>query len=80
MLSDPAPHMTVGLTNLSQMASEREMRQLINRTFIVMAIAAGLDSAICDVFDTALMDAAITAEMVLNRQIYSDSFLKAARM
>lgn len=80
MLTDPPPHMTVGLSNLSQMAPQKEMRELINRTFIVMAIAAGLDSAICDVFDTALMDAAITAEMVLNHQIYSDSFLKAARI
>ncbi|MBM4049618.1 MAG: methyltetrahydrofolate--corrinoid methyltransferase [Planctomycetes bacterium] len=77
LLADPRPHMTVGLSNLSQGASERS---LINRTFLVMAIAVGLDSAIVDVFDTELMDAAITAEMLLNKQIYSDSFLKAARM
>jgi 5-methyltetrahydrofolate corrinoid/iron sulfur protein methyltransferase len=44
-----------------------------------MAIAAGMDTALMDVLDTELMDAAICAEMLLNKQIYSDSFLKAAR-
>jgi len=73
-------HFIVGLSNLSQMAKDKEIRQLINRTFLVMALAAGLDSAIMDVLDTQLMDAAITAEMLLNKQIYSDSYLKAARM
>jgi len=77
MLSDPAPGTIVGLSNISQGTSQRE---LINRTFLVMAQAAGLDAAIVDVLDTELMDAAITADMVLDRMIYSDSFLKAARM
>jgi len=76
LLSDPAPHTTVGLSNVSQGTSERS---LINRTFLVMAIAAGLDSAILDVFDKELVDAVATAEMLLNKQIYSDSFLKAFR-
>jgi 5-methyltetrahydrofolate corrinoid/iron sulfur protein methyltransferase len=72
-MSDPAPHMTIGLSNLSQGASERN---LINRTFLTMAIAHGLDSAIVDVCDRELMNAVATAEMLMNRQIYSDSFLK----
>jgi len=76
MLSDPPPHIIVGLSNLSQSSKERP---LINRTFLVMAAAAGLDSAIVDVFDRELMDAWITAEMILNKHIYSDSFLAAAR-
>lgn len=78
-LSDPPPHMTMGLSNLSQMAPRHELKSLINRTFVVMAIAAGMDSAIGDVFDTELVDAALTAEMILNKQIYSDSWLKAGR-
>ncbi len=78
-LSDPPPHITCGLSNLGQMAPSKELKSLINRTFLVMAIAAGMDSAIVDVFDTELVDAALTAEMVLNRQIYSDSWLKAGR-
>ena len=72
-LSDPAPHMTIGLSNLSQGAAERN---LINRIFLTMAIAHGLDSAIVDVNDQELMNAVATAEMLMNRQIYSDSFLK----
>ena len=73
-LSDPAPHMTIGLSNLSQGASERS---LINRVFLAMAISRGLDSAIVDVFDQDLMNLVATAEMLMNKQIYSDSFLKA---
>jgi len=77
LISDPPPHMTVGLSNMSQGTT---YRSLINRTFLVMAIAAGLDSAIVDVFDEDLMNAVATAEMLLNKQIYSDAFLKAYRM
>jgi 5-methyltetrahydrofolate corrinoid/iron sulfur protein methyltransferase len=72
-LSDPAPHMTIGLSNLSQGASERP---LINRVFLIMAISHGLDSAIVDVCDQELMNGVATAEMLMNKQIYSDSFLK----
>jgi len=72
-MSDPAPHMTIGLSNLSQGASERN---LINRIFLTMAISHGLDSAIVDVCDQELMNAVATTEMLMNRQIYSDSFLK----
>ncbi|MEW6355796.1 MAG: dihydropteroate synthase [Planctomycetota bacterium] len=73
-------HFIVGLSNLSQMAKEKEMRELINRTYIVMAIAAGLNAAILDANDDAMVDAIITAELLLNKQIYTDSFLKAGRM
>jgi len=72
-LADPAPHMTVGLSNVSQGATERS---LINRIFLAMAIPHGLDSAIVDVLDEKLMNVVATAEMLMNKQIYSDSFLK----
>ncbi len=72
-LSEPAPHMTIGLSNLSQGASERS---LINRIFLAMAVSHGLDSAIVDVLDEKLMNVLATAEMLMNKQIYSDSFLK----
>jgi 5-methyltetrahydrofolate corrinoid/iron sulfur protein methyltransferase len=77
LLSDPAPKTVVGLSNVSQGTSQRS---LINRIFLCMALAAGLDGAIVDVLDSPLMDAAITAEMILDKMIYSDSYLKAARM
>ncbi len=73
LLADPAPHMTIGLSNLSQGAAERG---LINRVFLTMAISHGLDSAIVDVLDENLMNAVAAADMLMNRQIYSDSFLK----
>ncbi len=72
-LAEPAPHMTVGLSNLSQGTSERS---LINRVFLAVAMSRGLDSAIADVFDTDLMNVVATAEMLMNKQIYSDSYLK----
>ncbi len=72
-LSDPAPHMTVGLSNISQGAMERSM---INRVFLAMAMSHGLDSAIADVFDRDLMNVVATGDMLMNKQIYSDSFLK----
>lgn len=76
MISDPPPHISIGLSNV---ASKAEERGLINRTFLIMAMAAGCDAAICNVMDTELMNAVATAELILNKEIYSDSFLKAHR-
>ena len=76
LLSDPAPHVVIGLSNLSQGATERG---LINRSFLVMAIQAGLDASIHDPLDEELMNAMITAEVLMNKAIYSDSYLKAYR-
>ncbi len=72
-LADPAPHTTIGLSNLSQGTNERS---LINRIFLAMAVSRGLDSAIVDVLDKDLMNVLATAEMLMDKQIYSDSFLK----
>jgi 5-methyltetrahydrofolate corrinoid/iron sulfur protein methyltransferase len=72
-LSDPPPHITIGLSNLSQGTTERS---LINRVFLAMASSHGLDSAILDVLDENLMNELATAEMLMNKQIYSDSFLR----
>lgn len=76
LLCDPAPQTTVGLSNVSQ---GTKARSLINRTFLTMAVANGLTSAILDPLDKDLMDALITAELILNKNIYCDSFLKAYR-
>ena len=76
LMSDPPPHITMGLSNLSQGTAERS---LINRTFLAMAISHGCDSAIIDVLDEPLVDIVATAEMLMNKQIYSDSFLRAYR-
>jgi 5-methyltetrahydrofolate corrinoid/iron sulfur protein methyltransferase len=76
ILSDPPPKTVVGLSNISQ---GTDKRNLINRIFLVMAIANGLDAAIVDPMDKELMDAVITAELLLNKHIYCDSFLDAYR-
>ena len=76
LLSDPPPKTVIGLSNVSQGARYRE---LINRTALVMALTAGLDAAIVDCLDQELMDAMIAAELLLNRQVYCEDFLKAYR-
>ena len=75
-LSDPPPHLLLGLSNVSQRCSNRS---LINRTYLAMCIAHGLDSAILDSLDTELVDSAITAELLSDKMIYCDSYLQAAR-
>jgi len=76
LLSDPPPKTVLGLSNISQGTTQRS---LINRTYLVMAIAAGLDAAIMDPLDEELMNAGITAELLLNKQVYCDGYLKAYR-
>jgi len=74
MLSDPAPHIVVGLSNLGQGAKERE---LLTRTWIVMGVLNGLDAAIMDADDEEMKQAFISAELLINKAIYSDSYIKA---
>ncbi len=76
IISEPSPKTIVGLSNVSQGTG---VRSLINCTFLTMALAYGLDAAILDPLDKELMDVAITAELILNKQIYCDSFLEAYR-
>ncbi|MBM3469244.1 MAG: hypothetical protein FJX73_00400 [Armatimonadetes bacterium] len=72
-LCEPSPHIMVGLSNVSQGAPNRS---LINRTFLTMAMAMGLDGAILDPLDQELMDALRTASVLLNREIYCDNYLQ----
>lgn len=76
IIYEPSPKTIVGLSNVSQ---GTRVRSLINRAFLAMAIVYGLDAAILDPTDKELMDIAITAELILNKQIYCDSYLEAYR-
>lgn len=76
IISEPSPKTIVGLSNVSQGTC---VRSLVNRAFLTMAIGFGLDAAILDPCDSGLMDSAITADLILNKQIYCDSFLDAYR-
>ncbi len=73
MLADPAPKTVLGLSNVSQNCNNRP---LINRSFLIMAMACGLDAAIADANDEPLVEAAATAEILLNQNIYCDSYVK----
>lgn len=72
-LSDPAPKTVVGLSNVSQRCANRK---LINRTLLVMLMACGLDAAIADADDDELMSAAATARVIMNKEIYCDSYVE----
>jgi 5-methyltetrahydrofolate corrinoid/iron sulfur protein methyltransferase len=50
MMLDPSPMTTIGLSNVSN-TTPHEGRSLLNRIFLVMLLAAGLDSAIADPLD-----------------------------
>ncbi len=76
IIAEPPVKTIVGLSNVSQGTCARS---LINRTFATMAVAFGLDAAILDPLDSELVDALIATELILNKQIYCDSFLTAYR-
>lgn len=55
-ITDPPLHTTCGLSNISN-GAPKDVRPILNRTFLVMLMGAGLDSAIADPFDDELMEA-----------------------
>jgi 5-methyltetrahydrofolate corrinoid/iron sulfur protein methyltransferase len=55
MLMDPPPMTVVGLSNVVNQVPHK-MQPLINRVYMVMLMAAGLDSAILDPLDNELME------------------------
>lgn len=75
-LSHPPPRTVLGLSNVSQGTRDRS---LINRTYLAMAMAAGLDAAILDVTDAELMRSLSTARVLLNQEIYAPSYLEAGK-
>ncbi len=74
MLTDPAPNFVIGLSNVSQNCRERSM---LDRYYVAMAIGAGLNAAIMNVLDEELMKAVITAEVLMEKQLYCDDYVTA---
>lgn len=72
-LCDPAPKSVVGLSNIS---NNTKQRPLLNRTYLIMLMAHGLEAAICDPFDTELINAIKASEILLNKRLYAHDFLK----
>jgi len=76
MEDHPGVHTTCGLTNVSYGLPERK---LVNRTFLVTAIAYGLDSAILDPTDKKLFGSLTAALAVMGRDSYCMEYLTAFR-
>jgi cobalamin-dependent methionine synthase I len=69
-------HTMCGLSNISFGLPERKF---INQTFMVMAIAKGLDGAIVNPLDKRMMGFITTAEMLMGSDSYCMNYLKAYR-
>ena len=72
----PQAHITCGVSNVSM---GLPARKLINRTFLTMAIAAGLDTLLIDVRDQGLMSSFYASKALANQDPYCLEFLKAYR-
>jgi cobalamin-dependent methionine synthase I len=72
----PDTHMSMGLSNIS---FGMPARANINRVFLILAVAAGLDSAIVDPMDRELKAALLTTQMLLGRDRYCLNYTRAYR-
>lgn len=73
LLASPPPKTVLGLSNVSQGCYNRS---LLNRTFLAMGAACGLDAVIADANDEALVEVAAATEILLNQKVYCDSYVK----
>jgi cobalamin-dependent methionine synthase I len=69
-------HTACGASNISFGLPKR---WLVNRCFIIMMIAHGLDTAILDPLDGKTMEAVLTANMLAGRDRFCMGFLNAVR-
>lgn len=76
MQSFPGVHAICGLTNVSH---GLPARKLLNRSFLVAAMSAGLDAVILDPSDRDLMASLLAANALLGRDEYCLELLKAYR-
>jgi 5-methyltetrahydrofolate corrinoid/iron sulfur protein methyltransferase len=76
LFADPPCHIVCGLTNASNGALHKK---LMNRTYMAMLISHGMDAVILDVCDTELVDTILTAELIMNKTLYADSYIEAFR-
>ena len=72
----PEAHITGGLSNISFGLPKRE---LINRTFLALAMSAGMDSAICNLANTPLIESLKATDMLLGRGRFCRSYTTAAK-
>jgi len=72
----PNTHTICGASNISMGLPGRK---LINRTFLTMAIASGLDTLLIDVRDQPLMSSIYTSKVLTHQDPYCLEYLKAYR-
>lgn len=72
----PDVHIICGLSNISFGLPKRK---LLNRNFLIMAMAAGLDSAILDPTDVDTMADIVASEALLGRDAFCMSYIEAYR-
>jgi 5-methyltetrahydrofolate--homocysteine methyltransferase len=72
----PASHIICGVSNVSMGLPGR---RLINRTFLTMAIAAGLDTLLVDVRDQPLISSIYASNVLISQDPYCLEYLKAYR-
>jgi len=72
----PLAHISTGLSNVS---FGLPARALINRTFLTLAIAAGMDTAIVDPLDSELKAALLATDLVLGHDNYCRNYTRAFR-
>lgn len=72
----PQSHVICGVSNVSMGLPGR---RLINRTFLIMALYAGLDTLLVDVRDPSIMSSIYAAKTLLNQDPYCLEYLKAYR-
>lgn len=72
----PNAHLTMGLSNIS---FGMPARSYINRTFLTLALAAGLDSAILDPLDREMKATLVAAQLVLGRDRRCLNYTRAYR-
>jgi 5-methyltetrahydrofolate corrinoid/iron sulfur protein methyltransferase len=75
-LEYPDAHLTVGSSNLS---FGLPARSFINRAFLTLALAAGLDSAILDPLDREIKAALVAAKLVLGHDRHCLNYTRAYR-
>jgi 5-methyltetrahydrofolate--homocysteine methyltransferase len=73
----PAAHITGGLSNVSFGLPNRE---LVNRAFLTLAMAAGMDSAVVNPANRALIESLKATELILGRDRFCRSYTKAAKI
>jgi 5-methyltetrahydrofolate--homocysteine methyltransferase len=72
----PDVHITSGLSNISH---GMPYRKIINQSFLILAMAAGMDSAVMDPTSRDMQAALYTTKMLLGQDMFCMEFISAFR-